>query len=170
MKKHFIRNLCLLLATVLLVSCFAACKSDKKEKKEDDTDIFVTPKPSPEELGGIVTLSTYRTAPNDTSAFMFIQEYVLQYPGVEVYNDNEYTYDEYFATLDERVENGTIGDVFLVDSDRLAKYVEKGTWSTFLLTAGTWLNSRRATSKSSTRIPTSSARHMRTLFMRTACT
>ncbi|MBQ3867276.1 MAG: extracellular solute-binding protein [Clostridia bacterium] len=126
MKKHFIRNLCLLLATVLLVSCFAACKSDKKEKKEDETDIFVTPKPSPEELGGIVTLSTYRTAPNDTSAFMFIQEYVLQYPGVEVYNDNEYTYDEYFATLDERVENGTIGDVFLVDSDRLAKYVEKG--------------------------------------------
>ena len=126
MKKHFIRNLCLLLAAALLISCFAACKDDKKKDKEDDPDIFVTPKPSPEELGGIVTLSTYRTAPNDTSAFMFIQEYVLQYPGVEVYNDNEYTYDEYFATLDERVENGTIGDVFLVDSDRLAKYVEKG--------------------------------------------
>ena len=126
MKKRFLRNVCLLLAAALLVSCFAACGKSGDASKTENPDIFRTPKPSPKELGGIVTLSTYRTAANDTSAFMFIQEYVMQYPGVEIMNDNELSYDEYFATLDKRVEDGTIGDVFLVDSDRLADYVEKG--------------------------------------------
>ena len=126
MKNRIIRNICLMIIAALLVSCFAACGKSGNEEKTGGPDPLRTPKPSPKELGGIVTLSTYRTASNDTSAFMFIQEYVLQYPGVEIMNDNELSYDEYFATLDQRVEDGTIGDVFLVDSDRLADYVEKG--------------------------------------------
>ena len=126
MKKRFLRNVCLFLVLALLASFMAACGGKDDAEKTPDSGAYSTPKPSPKELGGIVTLSTYRTAYNDTSAFMFIQEYVMQYPGVEVNNDNELSYDEYFATLDERVENGTIGDVFLVDSDRLARYVEAG--------------------------------------------
>ena len=126
MKSRIIRNICLFLITALLVSCFAACGKSGNADKTSGPDPLRTPKPSPKELGGIVTLSTYRTASNDTSAFMFIQEYVLQYPGVEINNDNELSYEEYFATLDQRVEDGSIGDVFLVDSDRLARYVEKG--------------------------------------------
>ena len=126
MKKRMIRNICLFLVIALTASLMAACGGKDDGEKTADPGAYSTPKPSPNELGGIVTLSTYRTASNDTSAFMFIQEYVMQYPGVEVNNDNEMSYEEYFATLDERVENGTIGDVFLVDSDRLAKYVEKG--------------------------------------------
>ncbi len=125
MKKNFIRTICLFTAILLAVVAFAGC-SGGKGGEEATTSVYSTPKPSPKELGGMVTLSTYRTAANDTSAFMFIQEYVLQYPGVEITNDNEFSYQQYFDTLDERVENGTIGDVFLVDSDRLAKYVEKG--------------------------------------------
>ena len=126
MKKRFVRNICLFLALALLVSMFAACGKKKSNEEDSGPDVYRTPKPSPKELGGIITLSTYRTAQNDTSAFMFIQEYVMQYPGVEINNDNELSYEEYFATLDQRVEDGSIGDVFLVDSDRLAKYVEKG--------------------------------------------
>jgi len=108
-----------------MVFSFAAC--NKSDDPEATSNIgYSTPKPSPDELGGQVIFSTYRTAQNDNSAFNFLQEYINQYPGVEITNDNEYTYEEYFATLDQRVEDGTIGDVFLVDSDRLATYVEKG--------------------------------------------
>lgn len=126
MKTRTVRNICLLLIVAIAVSLFAACGNKGDADKTSGPDAYRTPKPSPKELGGIVTLSTYRTANNDTSAFMFIQEYVMQYPGVEINNDNELSYEEYFATLDSRVEDGTIGDVFLVDSDRLADYVEKG--------------------------------------------
>ena len=124
MMKRRVRNICFMLI-VCMVFSFAACnKGDEPEA----TGIagYSTPKPSPNELGGQVIFSSYRTAQNDNSAFNFLQEYINQYPGVEITNDNEYSYAEYFATLDQRVEDGSIGDVFLVDSDRLATYVEKG--------------------------------------------
>lgn len=36
------------------------------------------------------------------------------------------SYDEYLATLDERIESGEIGDVVLISSEQLPEYVEKG--------------------------------------------
>lgn len=128
MKSTTRRNIALLLVLTIAVSMFAmfGCSTSEDPNATSGISAYTTPKPVPKELGGAVTLSTYRTAENDYSAFTYIQEYILQYPGVEVTNDNEYTYEEYFSTLDQRVRDGSIGDVFLVDSDHLAEYVEEG--------------------------------------------
>ncbi len=125
MKSKWNRILLLIVALLVAVTA-VGCQENggNDEPTQDAADR--TPVPQPDELAGSIKLSTYSTKGYDTSTFAFIGDFNQQYPGVEIEEDSDLSYDEYFATLDERVENGTIGDVFLVDSDRLATYVEKG--------------------------------------------
>lgn len=125
MKRKCCRILSLLLL-LIFTAALVGCSGTEKDSEGKGQAANKTPVPQPAELAGSVTLSTYLSSGNDTSAFDFISDFILQYPGVEVAEDHEFNYEQYFATLDERVENGTIGDVFVVDSDRLAFYAEKG--------------------------------------------
>lgn len=96
-------------------------------------------KPVPEDLAGSITISAYNAQytandpygedennDNDNDLFMFTQAFAQQYPSVDVQLDATLGYDEYFATLDSRIESGNIGDVVLISSDKLPEYVEKG--------------------------------------------
>lgn len=121
-KSRILLLIIALLITVTAVGCQGG--SDASESTQDAGSR--TPVPQPEDLAGSIKLSTYHTAGYDVSAFSFIGDFNQQYQGVEVAEDSSVDYDTYFDTLDERVEQGTIGDVFLVDSDRLATYTEKG--------------------------------------------
>lgn len=117
----------LLIIVALLISITAVgCQGSSESANSTEEGGFRTPVPQPDELAGSIKFSTYSTKGYDASAFNFIGDFHQQYPGVDISEDSNISYEEYFATLDQRVENGTIGDVFLVDSDRLATYVEKG--------------------------------------------
>lgn len=96
-------------------------------------------KPIPEDLAGTITISAYNAEytandpygedennDNDNDLFMFTQSFAQQYPSVDVQLDATLGYDEYFETLDSRIESGDIGDVILISSDKLPEYVEKG--------------------------------------------
>ncbi len=125
MKSKKSRILLLIVALFIAVTAVGCQESGTASEQTEDVGSR-TPVPQPEDLAGSIKLSTYYSAGYDISAFSFIGDFNQQYQGVEVVEDGRMSYDEYFATLDERVEQGTIGDVFLVDSDRLATYVEKG--------------------------------------------
>ena len=117
----------LLVIVALLISITAVgCQGSSESATSTENGGLRTPVPQPDELAGSIKFSTYSTEGYDASAFNFIGDFNQQYPGVEISEDSAISYEEYFATLDQRVEDGTIGDVFLVDSDRLATYVEKG--------------------------------------------
>ena len=120
------KQILLLILALFVAMTAVGCQSGGEESGSTQDAGFRTPVPQPAELAGSIKLSTYYTAGYDVSAFSFIGDFNQQYQGVEIAEDSKMSYDEYFATLDERVANGTIGDVFVVDSDRLATYVEKG--------------------------------------------
>ncbi len=132
-----LRSILLIVLTIALVFSFAGCS--KKGSSDDKTSTSGGSNPMPPELIGSVTLSSYNAEYtaldpysndenlyNDTDAFLFTQSYALQYPGVDVQLDSTLNYNDYFATLDERIESGNIGDVVLISSDKLPEYVEKG--------------------------------------------
>ncbi|MFR1518255.1 MAG: ABC transporter substrate-binding protein [Clostridia bacterium] len=107
-----------------MVFSFAGCSGggDDPEEKVSTS----TAKPVPEDLAGNITISAYKNYENDNDLFLYVQQFTLQYPSVDVNVDAELSYDEYFATLDERIAKGKTGDVVLISSDKLAEYVEKG--------------------------------------------
>ena len=111
------------LALAMVIS-FAGC-SGKKDDSEDDQQSSSS-NPVPPDLAGNITISAYKSYENDNDLFMYVQDYTKQYPSVDVQVDAELSYDEYFATLDERIAKGQTGDVVLISSDKLAEYVEKG--------------------------------------------
>lgn len=125
MRSKYTKILLILVALFIAVTA-AGCQGGGDTASSTEEGGFRTPVPQPDELAGSITFSIYSTAGYDASAFNFIGDFTQQYPGVEITEDSAISYDEYFATLDQRVADGTIGDVFLVDSDRLATYVEKG--------------------------------------------
>ena len=112
-----------ILAIALLVS-FAGCSGNGSD--EDENRPSSSSNPVPEDLAGNITISAYKNYENDNDLFMFVQTYALQYPSVDVQIDAEYSYDEYFATLDERIARGETGDVVLISSEQLPEYVENG--------------------------------------------
>ncbi len=112
-----------ILALAMIIS-FAGC-SGKKDDSEDDQQSS-SANPVPPDLAGNITISAYKSYENDNDLFMYVQDYTKQYPSVDVQVDAELSYDEYFATLDERIAKGQTGDVVLISSDKLAEYVEKG--------------------------------------------
>lgn len=90
-----------ILAIALLVS-FAGCSGNDSDEEENGPSSSANP--VPEDLAGNITISAYKNYENDNDLFMFAQAYALQYPSVDVQIDADYSYDEYFATLDERIE------------------------------------------------------------------
>ena len=88
-----------ILAIALLVS-FAGCSGNDSDEEENGPSSSANP--VPEDLAGNITISAYKNYENDNDLFMFAQAYALQYPSVDVQIDADYSYDEYFATLDGR--------------------------------------------------------------------
>lgn len=125
MRSKYYRILLVIVALLISVTA-VGCQGSGESASSTEEGGIRTPVPQPDELAGTIKFSTYSTQGYDASAFNFIGDFNQQYPGVEITEDSALSYDEYFATLDQRVADGSIGDVFLVDSDRLATYVEKG--------------------------------------------
>lgn len=123
--------------TVIMAVTFIGCSGGSADKNENNGSGKVNP--VPEDLAGNIVISSYNAKysandpygeeennDNDNDVFMFTQAFALQYPSVDIQIDATLGYDEYFNTLDSRIENGTIGDVVLISSDKLPEYVEKG--------------------------------------------
>ena len=124
------------LAVVMAVS-FIGCSGSTEKDKEDSSSGKANP--VPEDLAGSIVISSYNAKytaedpygedennDNDNDLFMFTQSFALQYPSVDVQLDATLGYEDYFNTLDSRIESGDIGDVVLISSDKLPEYVEKG--------------------------------------------
>lgn len=125
-----------MLAVVMAVS-FIGCSGSKDKDKDDSSSGKANP--VPEDLAGSIIISSYNAKytaedpygedennDNDNDLFMFTQSFALQYPSVDVQLDATLGYEDYFNTLDSRIESGDIGDVVLISSDKLPEYVEKG--------------------------------------------
>lgn len=125
-----------MLAVVMAVS-FIGCSGGKDKDKDDSSSGKANP--VPEDLAGSIIISSYNAKytaedpygedennDNDNDLFMFTQSFALQYPSVDVQLDATLGYEDYFNTLDSRIESGDIGDVVLISSDKLPEYVEKG--------------------------------------------
>ena len=123
MNKVFKRIIICLLSVILIVS-FAACQKDGDGGKTALVTASRTANPTPKDLRGIIRISGYRSAKYDDSIMDYIAQVALDYDGLEVEYDDSYTEEEYFATLDERIADGTIGDLFLVRDTDLASYAE----------------------------------------------
>lgn len=136
MLKKFRIALIYVLVVVMAVA-FIGCSGTEDDEDDDESTGKVNP--IPEDLAGNITISSYNAKytaedpygedennDNDNDLFMFTQAFALQYPSVDVQLDATLGYNEYFDTLDERIENGDIGDVILISSDKLPEYVEKG--------------------------------------------
>lgn len=122
MNKNIIKILTMLLAAIMVLSLIS-CSG--KDDDEDELIGLSTPVPIPEELIGSVVFSSYRCDDGEIASFNYMQSFVMQYPSVDIELDLADSAEEYFSTLEERIENGTIGDVFTIDSAMLAKYAEK---------------------------------------------
>ena len=125
-----------MLAVVMAVS-FIGCSGSKDKDKDESSSGKANP--VPEDLAGSIIISSYNAKytaedpygedennDNDNDLFMFTQSFALQYPSVDVQLDATLGYEDYFNTLDSRIESGDIGDVVLISSDKLPEYVEKG--------------------------------------------
>ena len=122
MNKVFRRIIICLLSVMLFVS-LAACGPE--EEKKATVTASRTANPTPKDLRGIIKISGYRSGKYDESIMDFIAQVALDYSGLEVEYDDNYTEEEYFATLDERIASGDIGDIYLVRDTDLATYAEK---------------------------------------------
>ena len=124
MDKNIIRLFTMLLVAVMMLSLISC--SGLTDDDQNKIAGFSTPVPVPDELIGTIVFSSYRTEDGETAHFEYMQAFVMQYPSVDVELDLADSYDEYFATLDERIQNGTIGDIFTIDASMIAKYAEQG--------------------------------------------
>ena len=132
-----IKNTLILVLALALVLSFAGCSSSSESTEELQKGNSANP--IPPELIGSITISSYNAEftsidpygkdeniENDNDVFLFTQSYALQYPSVDVQVDAVLNYNDYFETLDSRIESGDIGDVALISSSKLPEYVEKG--------------------------------------------
>ena len=93
----------LLVIVALLISITAVgCQGSSESATSTENGGLRTPVPQPDELAGSIKFSTYSTEGYDASAFNFIGDFNQQYPGVEISEDSAISYEEYFATLDQR--------------------------------------------------------------------
>ncbi len=122
MNKVFRKVIICLLSVMLLLS-LVAC--DSEEGKNANVTASRTANPTPKDLRGIVKISGYKSEQYDDSIMDFVAQVALDYTGLEVEYDYDYTEEEYFATLDERVKSGDIGDIYLVRDTDLASYAEQ---------------------------------------------
>ena len=123
MKKRFLKILTTVLSLLLVMTMIAGCSSDKDK---DDDGIKPSAKPEPENLVGQITFSGYITDGKDERMKEYISAFNTQYNNVEVNIIHDDFMDSYFEELDNRIEEGLIGDVFLIDDERMAKYAAEG--------------------------------------------
>ncbi|HPZ53264.1 MAG TPA: ABC transporter substrate-binding protein [Clostridia bacterium] len=121
MKKNWIRIIAICLLVVFVGTTVGCTIFEEDGPRRTPSS---TPKPTPREFVGQITFSTYKRSPNDVSAHAFAHDFAMIYPNVDIVIDEMESAEEYFATLDERIKNGTIGDVFVIDDSRIAEYVE----------------------------------------------
>lgn len=123
--RDFLRKVIVSLLAIILVFSFAACSGET-----DPSTIYETanrsPNPTPMDLRGEIKISGYKSSSFDDSLMDYIAEVTLEYTGLEVVYDYNYTEEEYFATLDERIASGDIGDVYMVRDTDVAKLAEAG--------------------------------------------
>ena len=122
--KHKVRKLCIGIVTAVMLITFASCTVDVGGGNFATANR--TPDPTPRDLRGIITISGYRSSEYDESLMAYIGEISLAYLGLEVQYDDQYTEEEYFATLEDRIASGDIGDVYLVRDDQIAALAESG--------------------------------------------
>ena len=89
MNKIFRKIIICLLSVMLLVS-LAACDKTPQGNSGLVTASRTAP-PTPKDLRGIVKISGYRSAKYDDSIMDFIAQVALDYPGLEVEYDDNYT-------------------------------------------------------------------------------
>ncbi|MBE7065588.1 MAG: extracellular solute-binding protein [Ruminococcaceae bacterium] len=123
MKKRIYKIFTAVLSLLLAMTMLAGCSSDSDKDKDS---IKPSAKPEPENLVGQITFSGYITDANDSHIEDYISAFNSQYNNVEVNVIHDDFMDSYFAELDSRIEDGLIGDVFLIDAERMAKYAAQG--------------------------------------------
>ena len=120
MKINFIKNLCFVLAglmTLSLVACGPASTIT------NIIEITATPKPTPNSyIGEIEFVTKKSTDEKDMSNDSFIQQYNLFYPDVKV-KLTEYSAEEYYTKLNERLNSNTPPDVFWIEDNKISEYV-----------------------------------------------
>ena len=116
------RKIIISLLAVILVFSFAACGNGGEG--ESYVTAARTPNPTPKDLRGEITISAYRSAKYDDSIMDYIGQIAFDYTGLEVVYDDSMSQEEYFATLDERIASGDIGDVYLVRDEDVARLAE----------------------------------------------
>jgi hypothetical protein len=135
MNKKLIKIFCIILCCIFSFGAFAGCSDSSDEEK--DKGPAPTPIPEPEHIISQITLSGYKFDENDTRLDDFIKEFNLDYPGVEVtIQHDDVSAETYFENLDDRLSSDidadgvetqpTIGSVFLIDNERMAKYAAEG--------------------------------------------
>lgn len=123
MKKKIFKIFTAVLSLLLIMTMVVGCSS---EKKDDEDTIVNTAKPEPEDLVGQITFSGYISDANDDHLNAYIGAFNSQYNNVDVTVIHDDFSDTYFAELDNRINEGLIGDVFLIDDVRMAKYAAEG--------------------------------------------
>lgn len=123
--RAFSRKIIICLLAVILVFSFAACSAET-EKEKEWTQAQRTPNPTPMDLRGEITISGYKSSEFDDSFMDFVAEITLEYPGLEVVYDYNCTEEEYYATLNDRIASGDIGDVYMVRDTDVAALAEGG--------------------------------------------
>ncbi len=121
--NKLIKKIAICLLSIILLVSFAACQEEIQGPAK--VTASRTANPTPKDLRGQIRISGYRSAKYDDSLMDYIAQITLDYEGLEVEYDDNYTEEEYFATLDERVASGDIGDIYLVRDTDLAAYAEK---------------------------------------------
>ena len=135
MNKKLTKIFCIILCCIFSFGAFAGCSDSSDEDK--DKGPAPTPIPEPEHIISQITLSGYKFDENDTRLDDFIKEFNLDYPGVEVtVQHDDVSAEAYFNSLDDRLSSDvdaegvetepTIGSVFLIDNERMAKYAAEG--------------------------------------------
>ncbi|MBE7056880.1 MAG: hypothetical protein E7388_05520 [Ruminococcaceae bacterium] len=123
--KNISKKIIVSLLSIILVVSFAGCTVE-----QGGGPTFATaqrsPNPTPMDLRGEITISGYKSSEFDDSLMDYIAEVTLEYAGLEVVYDYDYTEEEYFATLDQRIASGDIGDVYMVRDSQVAGLAEAG--------------------------------------------
>ncbi|MDR0287942.1 MAG: extracellular solute-binding protein [Clostridiales bacterium] len=83
-------------------------------------DYVKTPVPTLPDYTGEITFSYYEDDNIDFSSY--ITAFNMDYPDIRVISDVKPSKDEYYGTLDERINSGEIGDVFILQDSDLGKY------------------------------------------------
>ncbi len=124
MNKNLSKVLSTAIGSVLALALLTGCSSTKKEEVNK---VLPTAAPVPDHIISQISFSGYLFDEDSSSMSEYIAAFNLNYPAVEVsVAFDDVSAESYFEQLDDRVESGEIGSVFLVDNQSMAKYAAQG--------------------------------------------